>query len=104
MLLDKRNIHVSGPISQGKAKKISEALKIEKLEASSGWLFHFCESNNIIQKEIPGEKIVDVSAALKWKEKACGRTRELSTTEQFHADETAFFLTASTNPHYDNEK
>lgn len=66
---------ISEPILHVKAEDVSQdvKMKIEKFEASPGWLFHFRDASAIVQKHIYAKE-----KAPKWHE------------NKFNADDIAF--------------
>lgn len=67
--LKKKNLSISEPILQSNAKEYSETMKIEKSEASSGWLFLFRERYGTTWKQISGAKKLLCQLHINGKEK-----------------------------------
>lgn len=47
---------ISESLINSKAKYASQVMKIEKKEASSGWMFCFSDMYGIASKKVPGEE------------------------------------------------
>lgn len=80
---------------QRKAKEFSEALKIEKFEAISGWLFCFYERYGIMWKQISGR---EKSGMCKRKEKKIWKYNRLFLMLM------KLFLSAYTESNYCNKR
>ncbi|XP_050037171.1 tigger transposable element-derived protein 6-like [Dermacentor andersoni] len=88
-----RNIPVSGPIIEQKAKDLSFILNRPDFKSGSGWLQRFKERHSIVGRAITGEsRAVDVTSINKWIEE---NWSEIMTRyhprDIFNADETALF-------------
>lgn len=87
-----KNIPVSGPMLQEKAKIISESLNVHEFKASNGWLESFRQRNNIQCKLLSGESAdANVEVSEDWKRKIPSLVAEYDVSDIFNADESGFF-------------
>ena len=88
-----KNIPVSGPMLQAKAKDITNELGISEFNASNGWLESFRSRNNINFRSLCGESAsADCNAAEDCKAKLTEFVKDYPPENQFNADETGLFF------------
>nr|XP_037280081.1 tigger transposable element-derived protein 6-like [Rhipicephalus microplus] len=88
-----RNIPVSGPMIEQKAKDLAFLLGRSDFQGGSGWLQGFKERHDIVNKAVTGEsKAADLDSVQKWLEE---NWRDIAARYRaqdiFNADETALF-------------
>lgn len=90
-----RNIPISGPILQEKAKMIAQRLNIDSFKASNGWLESFRTRHEITFKQICGEaKDVDLTVVENWKVKLAEIIKNYEPKNIANCDETGLFYRA----------
>lgn len=82
-----RNVPISGPIIQAKAKIVAANLKMEGFKASNGWLESFRNRHIIKFKVLSRDKIVDG-----WKDNASFLLRKYALKDVWNQDETGLFF------------
>lgn len=93
-----KNIPVSGPMIQQKAKEIADALGNENFSASNGWLDRFRVRNNITFRSLCGEAAdVDPSSCEDWQERLPLLLAGYEDKDIFNMDETGLFFRALPN-------
>lgn len=87
-----KNITISGPMLQAKARDLATSMNVVNFTASNGWLEAWRKRNNIQFRELSGNSAdADVTAASDWKRKLPDLIAGYSPCNIFNADETAFF-------------
>lgn len=88
-----RNIPVSGPMIERKAKDMAFLLGREDFRGGSGWLQRFKERHQIVGRAVTGEsRAVDSESVSKWvQENWPDITARYQPPDIFNADETALF-------------
>lgn len=88
-----RNLPVSGPMIEQKAKDMAFLLGREDFQGGSGWLQRFKERHEIVGKAVTGEsRAVDFDSVNKWmQENWPDITARYEPRNIFNADETALF-------------
>lgn len=88
-----KNIAISGPILQEKAKQFASELKHENFRASNGWLANFKKRHELIFRKVCGESAkVDDDVCTEWKEKLASVTEGYDPENIYNADETGLFF------------
>ena len=91
-----KNIPVTGPMLQEKAKRASEELGDSTFTASNGWLDRFKKRYNITSKVISGEAGgVSEETVSSWKERLPSILSGYSPENVLNMDETAIFSSTS---------
>ncbi|XP_040063746.2 tigger transposable element-derived protein 4-like [Ixodes scapularis] len=88
-----RNLPVSGPMLQQKAKDFAFLLDVQDFRGGSGWLQRFKERYDIVGKVVAGEsRAVDNESVKKWiAENWPAITEQYRTCDIYNTDETALF-------------
>lgn len=88
-----KNVPITGPILQAKAKDFAFLMGVTDFQASSGWLHRFRDRYKISWNIVSGEeRDADVAAAEKWKvDKLNSILDSYSPDDIFNGDETAYF-------------
>lgn len=88
-----RNLPVSSPMLQQKAKDLAVVLGVEDFTAGTGWLQRFKDRYGIVGKVVAGEgATVDMDIVSKWvSEKWPDITSRYNPSDIFNTDETALF-------------
>ncbi|GBM24579.1 Tigger transposable element-derived protein 6 [Araneus ventricosus] len=93
-----KEITVSGPMIQHKAKELADALEIENFSASNGWQDRFRIRNNIAFRSLCGEAAdVDPSLCEDCQERLPLLLAGYDDEDIFNMDETALFFCALPN-------
>lgn len=87
-----KNIPITGPMIQTKAKTIADALGFSEFVASNGWLQKFTARHNIVFKSLSGEaNDLDIKVLQDWKAKIPNIIQGYALRDIYNADETGFF-------------
>ncbi|XP_042147493.1 tigger transposable element-derived protein 6-like [Ixodes scapularis] len=88
-----RNLPVSGPMLQQKAKDFAFLLDVQDFSGGSGWLQRFKERYDIVGKVVAGEsRAVDNESVKKWIAENCPAiTEQYRPCDIYNTDETALF-------------
>jgi transposase len=87
-----KNIPLSGPMLQEKAKLIAGSLQLQDFKASNGWLESFRQRHNIQWKALSGESAeVNHQVSSDWKQKLPHLIADYELQNIFNADESGFF-------------
>ncbi|CAI6377575.1 unnamed protein product [Macrosiphum euphorbiae] len=90
-----KNIPISGPIIQTKARQIAEQMSVTEFKASNGWLESFKNQHNIVWHQICGESnSVDVKNVDEWKVKVKLIIEGYEPKNIYNGDETGLFFRA----------
>ncbi|KAM7428132.1 hypothetical protein ABFA07_020850 [Porites harrisoni] len=93
-----KNIPVTGPMLQGKAKRANEELGDATFKASNGWLDRFKKRYNITSKVISGEAGgISEETVASWKERLPSILSGYSPENVLNMDETGQFYRALPN-------
>ena len=88
-----KNIPISGPLLQAKAKLVAERLGFSEFQASNGWLESFHQRNCINNKILSGEAAdANVGLADQWKSQIPDITAGFLPKDIFNCDEFALFF------------
>lgn len=90
-----KNIPLSGPIVQAKAKEIAASLNNETFKGSNGWLESFKFRHNIVWNSVCGEaNDVNITLVEQWKEKIRLLVHNYEPCDIYNGDETGLFFRA----------
>ncbi|CAI6367554.1 unnamed protein product [Macrosiphum euphorbiae] len=90
-----KNIPISGPIIQTKARQIAEQMSVTEFKASNGWLESLKNRHNIVWHQICGESnSVDVKNVDEWKVKVKLIIEGYEPKNIYNGDETGLFFRA----------
>ncbi|XP_054630194.1 tigger transposable element-derived protein 4-like isoform X2 [Dunckerocampus dactyliophorus] len=91
-----RQLPVSGPLLQEKAKEIATQLQLDEFKASNGWLDAFRRRHNIIFRKMNGESgCVETAVVDDWKQKLPDLCDGYALRDIYNMDETGLFYRTS---------